>query len=264
MLLLRSDHPHFARYQAFAAQNGLTVQPVNGPPLNSESRHALASFAPRLLLAGSAQDCSAWLGFWLQQPEGTRAHTVVCLGPDLDQKALFDAWKQPVSARTLVELDHNLAAGPEIALQIVWGAAIPLFESEDAGGRGGLFSRAKGAVASLRAAGKDWTRDAAAWTLIGSETRASKAGFVRSWETGLPFVLRSLVGDGQGLWSGSAQGLQTSDWHAVFETQHDVIQLSGEGPLDINGHRRRMSAMDVLYLRKLPPVPVGFAGFTLT
>lgn len=263
MLLLRTEHPHFTRYQAFAAQQEMTVLPVSGAPLEKEIRHALASAPNLLLLAGNGADCSAWLGFCARLPGDQQPTSIACLGEGLSESALQQVLKATPVMRPLVELDHNLAAGPEVALELVWGAAIPIFDGKGAVEGTGLLSRAKGMVSSLREASKAWTQEEAAWALVGEKKRTSRGGFVRATDRAVPSALRTLLGDDERLWGATGSGLQPQDWQAVFESGRKVVQLVGDGELLVNGQRRRVRTMDAIFLRQLGTLPLHFHGFEL-
>lgn len=264
MLLLRADHPHFTRYKAFAAQQGMTVQPVSGAPLEKEIRHALATAPKHLLLAGHGDDCSAWLGFCARLPEDQRPAAIGCLGDGLSDAQLKQALTTAPVLRPLVEFDHNLAAGPELVLELVWGAAIPFFQGvQTPQDGGGLLARAKGMVSSLRDAGVAWTKDEPSWTLVGDQERESRGGFIRATDGAIPSALRTVLGDDKRLWGATGSGLQPQDWRPVFESGRTVVQLVGEGELLVNGQRRRVRTMDAVFLRQLAPLPLHFHGFEL-
>lgn len=256
MLLLSTEHPHFARCQAFAQSQGISVTEVGAASEDSSFEH-LRSDASRMAVALPAQELSLWLAAWARTPNDARVPELVCIGDSFDEHALIAAWNAPIAPQPIISVDHNLSTGEVLAWSLVWGAAVPLFERVVHSKDKGLVARARAAAQAVQEVRKD-ADVRAEWSVQGEESRTSVGGFVQCDIGALPRALREVGSDDQGLLSANAE--RWSRWTPVFDTATETVTLRGKGQVMLNGRIMRVGATDVFYLRRLEPVALCFVG----
>lgn len=256
MLILSLEHPHFARCQAFAQSQGISVTEVGAASEDSSFEH-LRSDAPRVALALPAQELSVWLAAWARTPHDARPRELVCIGESFDDDALAAAWDEAITPQPIISVDHNLSTGEVLAWSLVWGAAVPLFERVVHAKEKGLVARARAAAQAVQDVRKD-ADVRAEWSLHGQEDRTSVGGFIQCDTGTLPRALREVGSDDQGLLSANAE--RWSRWTPVFDAAADTVTLRGKGQVMLNGRVMRVGATDMFYLRRLEPIALRFVG----
>lgn len=258
MLILSSEHPHSARWQAFAHSLGLPIHTISAHCEDS-SFLPLATSTERALLALSPQALECALYAWCKANPDKRSRALVCIADDAEVSDVQRTWDVTIPPATLIGVDHNLAARETVAWSIAWGAAVPVFEGRGVAKEQGLLQRARNAAHVLQQmrqemdAHHEWSLRSAA-----RPARESRAGFLHVSPDALPRVLRELGTDDAGWVHASAE--RWSRWQPVFETNVTQVSLRGQGAVRINDQTQRMRGTDVLYLRIIEDVPVRWIG----
>lgn len=259
MLILSTEHPHFARCKAFAQSQGIPVHEISVPSEDSSFLPLLKGELSRVMLALPASLLEPALYAWLFAPEETRAQCVVCIGEEFSDATLARAWEEPVPARALMMVDHNLAARETVAWGLAWGAAVPLFESRAMQKDQGLLQRARAAASTFQEMRKalDGTQ---AWTLQRGDEPAheSRAGFIVDAYFEVPRVVQEFAEHREGLWHTEAK--RWSAWNSVLSAGATSWMLRGDGAWWMNGKSMRARRTDVFSLRKVSGVHVRFVG----
>src|SRR5699024_8245442 len=185
--------------------------------------------------------------------------SVVCLGEELDENALQAAWTDAVPQRSLIVVDHNLAARETVVWELAWGAAVPLFESRAMQKEQSLLQRARTFANVLQDTRKalDGTQ---AWTLTldDASSRESRAGFIVDDGSELPRVVEEFAHHQEGLWHAEAH--RWTAWNPALMQEEASWLLRGQGALWLNGKASRARGTDVFSLRKMSGVRVRFVG----
>lgn len=258
MLILSTEHPHFARWQAFAQSLSLPIHTSDAQSEDS-SFLPLTSTSSTALLALSAPALERALVAWCNADPAQRAPALLCIAHDADEASVRAAYQEQVKPTTLVGVDHNLAARETIAWSLAWGAAVPLFESRGEAQERGLLERARNAANVLQKVRKEIDSHDA-WSLQESSKPAqeSRAGFVHTGADALPRVMREL-GHERADWV-QASAERWSKWSPVFGGPQAQVVLRGQGALRINATNQRVRGTDVFYLRQIGDVRVRFLG----